>query len=59
MYIYIKGMKRNRKGVSFIVRVYVYWIADRLMRLIVREKDERVGFKQACVLLRMGAKKGG
>lgn len=52
-------MKRNRNGVSFIVRVYVYWIADRLMRLIVREKDERVGFKQACVLLRMGAEKGG
>lgn len=43
-------MKRNRKGVSFIVRVYVYWIADRLMRLIVREKDERVGFKQVCVV---------
>lgn len=44
-------MKRKEGSIVHRSRVgvYVYWMADRLMRLIVREKD--VGFKGGvCVL---------
>lgn len=52
----------KRKGGSIVHRsrvgVYVYWMADRLMRLIVREKDVLKACVY-CVLLRMGPEKGG
>lgn len=53
-------MKRKEGSIVHRSRVgvYVYWMADRLMRLIVREKDVLKACVY-CVLLRMGPEKGG